>query len=230
MRLLLRILAALAGMPVLFFLAGFAGALLPGGGSWADDPAEIRIGLLHGLIHYDFALPLDDRLRADFAFSGGAAQGDGWLLVGWGAEGFYTSTGSYADISAAALWQAVTGDVAVIRVDHLPRIPADFAAVTWLDLSRRQYDALLQGILADLPRDAEGRPLPHPAAGFTATDSFWQAEGRFSLLDPCNQWIGRRLRAAGVPFGLWTPTIQSVDLALWRNARPEAGSDPLFVP
>ncbi len=205
---------------MLFFLAGFAGALLPGGGSWQDDPAEVRIGLLHGLIHYDFALPLDDRLRRDFAFAGGSAGETGWLLVGWGAEGFYTSTGSYADISPGIAWQAATGDAAVIRIDHLPYIPEDFETVTWLDLSRRQYDALLQGILADLPRDAEGRPMPDSAPGFTATDSFWQAEGRFSLLNPCNQWISRRLRAAGVPFGLWTPTIQAVDLSLWRNARP----------
>lgn len=220
MRLVLRALATLVALPVLFFLAGFAGALLPGGGSWEDDPAEVRIGLLHGLIHYDFVLPLDDRLRADFAFAGGAAGETGWLLVGWGAEGFYTSTGSYADISPAIAWQAATGDAAVIRIDHLPYIPQDFEAVTWLDLSRRQYDALVQGILADLPRDAEGRPLPDSAPGFTSTDSFWQAESRFSLLNPCNQWISRRLRAAGVPFGLWTPTIQAVDLSLWRNARP----------
>lgn len=220
LRLLLRSLATLVALPVLFFLAGFAGALLPGGGSWEDEPAEVRIGLLHGLIHYDFVLPLDDRLRADFAFAGGAAEGSGWLLVGWGAEGFYTATGSYADISAAALWQAATGDAAVIRIDRLPDIPEDFAAVTWLDLSRRQHDALVRGILADLPRDAGGRPLLHSAPGFTATDSFWQAEGRFSLLNPCNQWVSRRLRAAGVPFGLWTPTIQAVDLALWRHARP----------
>lgn len=231
MRFFLRILAAVVALPVLFFLAGFAGALLPGGGNWQDDPPEIRIGLLRGLIHYDFALPLDDRLRAEFAFADNALPETGWLLVGWGSEGFYTSTGTYADISLATVWQAATGDGAVIRIDHLPYIPGDFEAARWLDLSRRQHDALLQGILSDLIRDAEGHPLPHPARGFTATDSFWQAIGHFSLLNPCNQWVSRQLRTAGVPFGLWTPTIQAVDLSLWRNARrPEAGSDPLFVP
>ncbi len=220
LRVFLRCLGALIALPALFFLAGFVGALLPGGSDWQDDPAEIRIGLLRGLIHYDFALPLDERLRQDFAFAGSDLPEAGWLLVGWGAEGFYTTTGTYSEISLPTAWKAITGDTAAIRIDHLSEIPEDFEAITWLDLSQRQYDALLQGILAEFPRDSAGWPIPHPTDGFTPTDSFWEAAGSFSILNPCNQWISRQFRAAGVPFGLWTPTTQAVDLSLWWNARP----------
>ena len=218
----IRALALLTGLPVLFFFAGLIGALLPGGGTWDGNPPQVRIGLVRGLIHYDFALPLDDRLRDEFSFATRAVQAEGaeWLLVGWGATGFYTTTGTYADISLKTAWQAATGDAAVIRIDSWPAIPQDFPNVAWLDLSLTQYDALVQGILADLPHDATGQPLPFSTPGFTATDSFWQAAGNFSILNPCNQWASRQLRAAGVPFGLWTPMTQSVDLALWAHARP----------
>jgi uncharacterized protein (TIGR02117 family) len=218
----IRALAVLIGLPVSFFLAGLLGALLPGGGSWDGNPPQVRIGLVRGLIHYDFALPLDDRTRTGFSFADKAIHADGaeWLLVGWGSEGFYTTTGTYADISLKTAWDAATGDSAVIRIDSWPAIPPDVPNVSWLDLSQTQYDTLVQGILAALPRDATGLPRPFPTPGFTATDSFWHAAGNFSILNPCNQWVSRQLRAAGVPFGLWTPMTQSVDLALWAHARP----------
>lgn len=226
-RWLFRLFALILGSPALFYLAAFLGALVPGGGSWDDAPAQVRIGLLRGLIHYDFLLPLDDALRADYAFAQedqGLPLNDSraeWLALGWGSEAFYTTAGSYADIRLAAVWQAATGDAAVIRLDVMPHIPRGYEAVTWLDLSKAQYDALLQGIAASFARDAAGKPQPHPAPGFTGSDSFWLAEGHFDLTNPCNQWLGEQLRAAGVPFGRWTPTPQSVALSLWWNARPE---------
>ena len=43
------------------------------------------------------------------------------------------------------------------------------------------------------------------AAGYGATDIFYPAHGRFSLIKSCNVWVGEGLKAAGLPTGLWTP-------------------------
>lgn len=56
-----------------------------------------------------------------------------------------------------------------------------------------------------------------PYAGFTDTDAFFPAVGPFNLTRTCNVGVGERLRAAGLPFGAWTPTPQSVRLSLWWN-------------
>jgi hypothetical protein len=40
------------------------------------------------------------------------------------------------------------------------------------------------------------------------------AQGRFSLLRTGKVWLGETLRAAGIPFGLWTPANWSVTLSL----------------
>lgn len=212
----------LIALPVFYFLIGFAGALIPGKGAWTDHPAEVRIGLIHGLIHYDLVLPMDDTLRQDFAFAGPTVQEPQaeWLLVGWGAEGFYTATGTYSEMSLKTAWASATGDAAVLRVEVAGEISQDYQNITWLGLSQSQYDALLNGVLSDFDRDASGQPIRHSAPGFTLTDSFWEAKGSFSILNTCNQWIARQFSAAGIPFGRWTPTIQAVDLTLWWNARP----------
>jgi len=214
----LRAAASLIAVPILFFLAAFAGALWPAGGSWTNQPPDIRIGLLRGPIHYDFALPIDPDLRADFTYAL-PPDATGWMIIGWGSEAFYTTAGSYSDITAGAIWQAATGDAAVLRIDYTPFIPNDFPNVIWLDISQTQYNTLRDTIKATPLPDASGAPQRHPQKGFTATDSFWRAKDRFHLFRPCNQWLAEQLTAAGIPFGAWTPTPQSVTLSLWWNAR-----------
>ena len=214
----LRLLGAVVAIPVLFYLASFLGAIMPNGKTWENQPAEVRIGLLRGLIHYDLLLPIDPALHADFAYAL-PPESSGWMIIGWGSEAFYTTAGSYADITASAVWQAATGDAAVLRIDHIPLIENDFPGLIWLDISQAQYTTLRANIAAEPLRDATGTPLRSPQPGFTATDSFWQAPGTFHLFRPCNQWLAEQLTAAGIPFGRWTPTAESVTLSLWWNAR-----------
>lgn len=131
-----------------------------------------------------------------------------WVLAGWGARDFYTSTGSYSDMRPGPVWRAMTGDASVLRVEVLG--PIDPTGLTRVPLSERQFTRLLGAIAAT----RTGARLAD--AGFTATDGFFEARGRFSILRTCNTWIGEMLRAAGLRFGRWTPTPQAVRLALAR--------------
>lgn len=174
-----------------------------------------RVGLVAGPIHYDFLLPLTDGVRDRFAFAEGAGvpvrhPGAEWLIVGWGAREFYTSTETLADMAPSTVLQAAAGDAAVMRLDVIGPVAAG-AAVTWLALSGPAFDALVAAIAGD------AGAVPLPAAGFTDTDAFFPAAGRFRLMRTCNVWVGERLRRAGLPFGIWTPTPQAVRLSLWWN-------------
>ena len=49
-------------------------------------------------------------------------------------------------------------------------------------------------------------------------DAFYEANGNFNLLSPCNQWTGRMLARAGVVTGAWTPTTHSLTTSVaWHN-------------
>lgn len=220
MRSLRRLAVFVLALPVLYLLAGFAGALIPSGADW---PAEgLRVGLLRGPIHYDFLLPLDHDTRADFAFAQSVsglplnAPNARWLAVGWGSEAFYTTAGSYADVELSAVWRASTGDRAVMRLEVLGTLPeTDQPGLHWFRVTPDQFAKLRQSLLDSLERDISGRPILSGAAGLGETDRFWLARGRFDLARTCNVWIGRQLRAAGLRFGIWTPTPKSIDLSLW---------------
>lgn len=203
------------GLAVLAFLAaGAAGGLLPG--RTADLPTgdTVEIALLYGPIHVDFLLPATAETREAFGFAATAgvlvAHPDvRHLLVGWGARDFYTTAGTFADITAGATLRAITGDRSVLRIDVIGDFPQGFDPPR-LQLSQAQYAALLDAIAAT----ASGPAIL--GAGHTGTDGFFEAAGRFHLFRTCNTWVSRMLRQAGVPAGIWTPTPYAVRLGLWR--------------
>jgi uncharacterized protein (TIGR02117 family) len=223
----LSTLAFIIALPLGYFAASLAGALIPGPGPDLQGPHAHTIGLIQGPIHTDILLPLTPDIRTRFAFAetAGVPLNDpraAWLLVGWGAQGFYTTAGTYADITASAVLTAATGDASVLRLEALGPLP-DMPNLTFLPLSDAQFQALLTTLNATFARDATSSPqlLDHP--GFTPTDAFFHANGGFHAFRTCNVWLGQTLRAAGIPFGIWTPTTQSVNLSLWWNNLGQTG-------
>lgn len=221
MRRLIRFLTAIICLPLIYFGAALGGAAIPG--ARADLPAgtEYLIGLVHGPLHFDLMLPLSPELRARYGFATAAGvpvanpQAE-WLLVGWGAAAFYTSTARLADMTLSPVLRGLIGDSAVLHLDvagDVSRVPD----IQYLTLSAAQYEALLARVDASFLRDQTGTPVALPSH-LGPHDGFFAASGRFDMFHTCNVWIGEVLRAAGVPFGIWTPTPQAVELALRWHA------------
>lgn len=218
---MIRALTALVALPLVFFCLGLLGALVPGAHGTFPPEGQHRVGLARGPIHFDLLLPLtpDSRRRFGFAADQGVAifhPEAQWLIVGWGAEDFYTSTANLADMSPAPVLRALTGDSAVLRLDVAGPL-GENPWLHWVFLSDAQLEALFTAIETALLRDTTGQPVPLPVPGLTGRDAFYRAKGRFNIAHTCNQWIGETLRAAGLPFGIWTPTPQAVSLSLWWN-------------
>lgn len=213
-----RALLLPAALLAAYLIGAAIGALLPG--PRADIPASggppgREILLISGPIHYDFLLPLDPHTRARFAFLETAGYPlppwAEWLVIGWGAKGFYTTVGAYSDISAAALWRGITGDAPVMHVELAGPL-RDGLPLHRLSLTTAQYSALLDAIAASFARPLHRLETP----GFSQTDAFFAATGRFDIFRTCNTWISHMLRTAGLPFGAWTPTPYAVTLSLRR--------------
>ncbi|MCU0800866.1 MAG: DUF2459 domain-containing protein [Rhodobacteraceae bacterium] len=214
----LRAAALLAAVILGYLFAAGVGGLW-GNGNRATD-GEYRIGLVIGPIHTDLLIPLTPavKTRLAFAIPDGVpldAPGAEWLLLGWGAREFYTTAGTYADITARATFRAITGDSAVIRLDAIGRIN-DFTDIPLIAMDAVQFAALLDVLAASFAPGPDGVPVAIDHAGFTASDRFYPATGHFNILTTCNVWVGDVLGAAGVPFGRWTPTPQAMQLSLWR--------------
>jgi uncharacterized protein (TIGR02117 family) len=207
-----------AGLVALVLPLSYICAVLAGGYFVTATPRdaglrEYRIGLIAGPLHYDLMIPLHEDIRPRFAF----AQAAGvpvqdptaeWLRIGWGAGGVYTSAARLSDMALPQIWRAASGDSAVMRLDTVGRI-LDFDQIPLISLSQAEIHALIDAVLGALD-GTDALPLP----GHSFTDAFFPARGRFHLFNTCNVWLGDALRAAGLPFGRWTPFPQSIRLSL----------------
>lgn len=222
MRRALRLTLLTLALPVLYLAASVILPLIPGASSDLSGPQVHSIGLLQGPIHTDILFPLTPETRARFAFAEAAGvplnhPEAAWLVFGWGSAAFYTTAGTYADITASAVLTAATGDDAVVRLDALGPLPP-LPNLRFLQLSDAQFQALLTETAAAIASETK---LDHP--GFTGSDAFFPGRGHFHLLRTCNVWLGETLRAAGIPFGLWTPANWSVTLSLNRHLDGQTG-------
>lgn len=217
-RALRRLGAAILLVGGLYLLATVLLPLIPGP-RVADAPGTgYRLGLIAGPIHYDLLVPLTPAVRARLTFASAAGvpvddPAAEWLLLGQGGRTFYTTVGTYADLTAAAVLKGAVGDATVVRLDAVGPVRQD-VGIRWLEIGPQGLDRLMDMIDASLAPGAGALPLPAP--GFTATDRFFPGTGRADLVRTCNAWVGRALRAAGYRFGLWTPATWSVNLSLWR--------------
>lgn len=217
MRVVIRALLILLCIPLaalaLYTIAAF-GALLFA--PQASEPGEgIVVYACDNGVHADLVVPVsaaDTDWRAIFtpdSFTGPVAPFD-HIGLGWGSRDFYVNTPRWADVDVATSVKSVLWDETVLHVEYRPRPKAAEQCRQW------RVDAAAYGRIAGFIRDtlrlSQGRPV-QAAPGYGARDTFYVANGRYTILETCNQWTARALRLGGAPVAPWTPFSF---LVLWK--------------
>ena len=198
-------------VPLVFFLCALLGAAVSNGENGGGNGRH-QIHLVSGPIHYDILLPANDHTKEAFAFLKSAGvpidqNNVHWIMLGWGAKGFYIETKEFSDMRVGTVVRAITGDDAVMRFAAVGPLPE--MKFETLSLNDDEFHLLVDNILASLKsRD------PIPGAGYTNSDAFFHANGRFNILSTCNVWISNLFAKSGLAFGRWTPIRLSVSLSL----------------
>lgn len=132
------------------------------------------------------------------------------VMLGWGERDFYMNTRTLADAQAGTAVRAILGLGGAVMHVALIGEPAPGASVRPLMLSTARYAALAAYADASFARDAAGGLRLHPGRGYGGHDAFYEGIGRYTAFNTCNEWVGRGLRLAGVPAGIWTPFASSL--------------------
>ena len=129
-----------------------------------------------------------------------------YIYIGWGQREFYLNTPTWEDVRLPLLLRAAVGAKAALHVEYglAPNLAGFESQYAVLRLTPEEYAALAQYILGYTPRGPGGQALRISAPGYGAFDAFYEAEGSFSLLNTCNTWAARALRAAGQAAPRWT--------------------------
>ncbi len=231
-----RWLAGLVAVPVAivvaFLLAAWIGSAIPRNSGRTAPAQGVEIMVETNGVHTGIVMPVLSPVkdwRATFP-SAGEPRTDGLIpthiAIGWGEKEVFLNTPTWGDLKVStALRIAFRGGEGLMRVGHYYH-PQPSTHHRPIRLSEREYARLVERVEAALP------PLPDGAARKNY-DSFEQgarnydAAGRYTLANTCNQWVGDTLAHAGIEMGLWTPLAGGVMKWIPEPDVPEAvQSDP----
>ena len=192
---------------IAFLAAGVVGGALPSNPGWREPESGVAIYLEDNGIHTHLVLPkraggidLSDLAPARDLRDPRFAR-HGWLAIGWGEAAFFLDTPTWADLRPSTLLFAAVGSSrTLLHIEHIAE-PQDnpAAGVRRVMLRPQEYARLVAFVRTSL--QPGGRAYP----GYDHYDAFYEARGRYTLLNTCNAWTGRGLRQAGVRVGRWTP-------------------------
>ncbi|MXP14312.1 DUF2459 domain-containing protein [Altererythrobacter confluentis] len=203
---LVRALFAVALLVVLFLLCAWVGAAIPRNSGWQEPETGITIMVETNGIHTALVLPLvtpQKDWRGDFPASDLPQPNRDYthVSISWGEREVFLNTPEWTDLSpATALRVATVGGDGLLHVAHYVR-PAPSADHRNLRISPDAYARIVRKIEANLPPPGQRAVY----RGYTDYDVFYDAPGRYTLGNTCNQWTSNTLADAGIKTGWWTP-------------------------
>ncbi|MEM8485453.1 MAG: TIGR02117 family protein [Bacteroidota bacterium] len=212
----LRGFLAVLVLSFLFLLMAIVLAVIPVNRHAVAPPDGIEIYVSTNGVHTDLILPLntpDTNWQEQFPaghFRQIQPANMTHIAFGWGDRGFYLDTPTWDDLTLSTAVRALLLKSATAMHVTYYRNPQPGEFVRSLMLTSEQHERLIAIIQSSFARDARGNPVLIPERGYRGNDTFYAANGSYSLFNTCNDWTGRALRRIGVKTGIWTPFSQSV--------------------
>lgn len=153
-------------------------------------------------VHVDIVLPVK-ALDKEFVEQLNLQEGTTYVGMGWGDEGFYLKTPSWAEldwkVAAAAIFLP---SPTLMHVTHHQRASTSWKRV-WVCCE--QKEALLSYIKGSFKYTPTGTLRYLPDRGYRSNDFFYKANGYYTGLYTCNIWANQALKHAQVKTAIWSP-------------------------
>ncbi|MDA7913406.1 TIGR02117 family protein [bacterium] len=167
-------------------------------------PAEngVKVYIVSNAVHADIIVPKkNDIMDWSESFSGNNFLGDTsqetHVAFGWGDRGFFLETETWDDFRLATAANALLlPSKSCLHVSFTR--PANFFDSTSVSISRDQYKQLVEFINGSFKIDGDNDRIQIEGYAFSRTDAFFDAHGRYHILNTCNSWAGRALKMSGV--------------------------------
>lgn len=214
-------IGAMLAVVGLYFAIVAGGALLQTSGDGLPHTRLIHIYTTP--VHADIILPVADDVVdwRHLAYAGGLrgtaaeqatlAAGATHVAIGWGAESFFRNVRLLSDVRLEYLLDGIWDD-SLLHVSFL-NDPASIPNVVPVALSEVGYRKLVADLQAEFAREG-GVEVALAGESYGANDAFFEGVGSYSPLRTCNEWVGEKLRAAGVSVGRFTPFSQTLTISI----------------
>ncbi|WP_187261788.1 TIGR02117 family protein [Pontibacter beigongshangensis] len=195
----------------LFFLLGFLLSSIPVNSSFAQtSESKVEIFVTSNGVHTDLVLPvatpyMDWRQKLPLQHFATADSSFTHVGFGWGDRRFYMETPEWSDLKldvalTSALWPTRTA----LHVEYIRSRLVPNQRQRPVLLTETQYLRLIAFIDSSFQRE-NGAYMLIENSGYSGTDNFYEAHGKFYATKNCNSWVNKGLKEAGVKTAWWAP-------------------------
>jgi uncharacterized protein (TIGR02117 family) len=201
-------LLALVALVAVYCLAAFSLSRI----TVNENPAtgNIAIFLRTNGVHTDVVVPAKTEIidwTAQIKYNHIKAKDTAqYLAFGWGDRDFYLNTPTWADLKFSTAFNAAFYLGSAIVHTEYENAPRESKTSKKIMISEADYKQLVSYISKSLQTDANGDVIWIPNSGYDDHDTFYLANGKYSLFKTCNTWTNSALKAANQKAALWTVT------------------------
>jgi len=176
-----------------------------------NEEKPIAIYIKTNGVHTDIVVPVCNETkdwRSEVKFENTIPKDPTFQFIGfgWGDKGFYLNTPQWSDlkVSTAANAAFYLGTSAM-HATFYKQLKENESCIK-INISEKNYKKLTAYINKSFHLDATGKPVLIDAPTYGNHDSFYEANGKYSLFYTCNSWANQALKAAGQKAALWSLT------------------------
>ena len=183
--------------------------LIPVNNSFVPADDGITLYVVSNEVHADIIVPvktetIDWTEEFSHATFGSDVTTYSHVAIGWGDKGFFLETETWDDfkISIAANALLLPSE-SCLHVSFTN--PVYFNGAASVTVSESQYQKLVDHIKQSFNAASNQQPVQIPDRSYSTNDAFFEANGRYHLLNTCNSWVGRGLKSAEVRAPWFSP-------------------------
>jgi uncharacterized protein (TIGR02117 family) len=176
--------------------------------------ADVLLFIISNGVHTDIVLPVKN-LQTDWIAELGLSQAQNTenklISFGWGNREFYLNVPEWGDLTPGIAFCAISGlSPTAIHCSFYKNLKENEHCRS-LVISTEQYIRLCSFISGTFKRSEKGEVVQIPTpANYFCNDCFFEATGHYHLLNTCNTWTNRALKASGSKACLWTPFAKGI--------------------
>jgi uncharacterized protein (TIGR02117 family) len=175
----------------------------------AQNP-EIEIFISTNGVHTDIVVPIKNEIKdwtTDIQFTHTKTQDSimNFVGIGWGDKGFYLDTPEWADLKASTAIKAATGLSTTAMHTTFYKTLKEDESCKKIKISKENYSKLVSYITDSFQKDTNLKTINIPNSFYGKNDTFYEANGSYSLAKTCNTWANGALKTSNQKAAFWTP-------------------------
>lgn len=122
-----------------------------------------------------------------------------YLEIGWGDRKFYTAPKPNVAMAFDAVFSPGPSVLHIVGLKSPLAHALPWSALVRVPCTRAEFASLCRALGDTFERDANGRARAISPGLYGETSRFYPARGRYYLLNTCDTWTARMMRAGGLP-------------------------------